>query len=100
MKRDSNLYVAIYLLTVLDIFFTSLGLKKGIIEEANPLLSPLFMISIGLTSMIILIVSGALLIFLYRVRHKVAWMNSALWILIGAKAWVLGMHVNWITKVI
>ena len=99
MKKGRRTYVVIYLLTILDILFTNLGLRKGLIEEVNPLICPLFKISIGLTSMIILVGVGALLIFLYKVRHKVVWITSVLWVVLGIKLWVLGLHINWIAKV-
>ena len=87
-------------MTVGDAIFTTLGVKDGIIAEANPLLAAFFNASPELTAIITAIGVTALLYIIYRCRNRIRWINTALIGLFVVKLAVLGLHFNWIAQII
>lgn len=97
MKRHYLLYIAIYLLTILDIVFTASGLELGAITEANPLLKAAIQTAPGLTAISVLAYVGAALYFLYKASIKVRWISTAVIGLAGIKACILVLHLGWVS---
>ena len=91
-----NLYITIYLATIIDIIATVTGIKLGHIVEANPLLKKMneYPLSVGIA---LILVIGFLLYFIYKQNIKIA--NSAMILVLIVKVYVLILHVNWISNV-
>jgi hypothetical protein len=87
----------IFQLTTLDILLTTIGLKLGIIEEANPIMNYLMNISLALSMLCVLLFVGAMLTFLYKASYKIPWLHPALNGLAGIKVYVLMLHMKWIS---
>jgi hypothetical protein len=96
VKSRAVCYV-IFLLTTLDILFTTIGLNLGIIEEANPIMNYLINISLVLSMFFVLLFVGVVLTFLYKASYKVPWLHPALNGLAGIKVYVLMLHLKWIS---
>ncbi|QUH26658.1 DUF5658 family protein [Serpentinicella alkaliphila] len=97
MKKSQLIYFTIFLLTVLDILFTCIGLKLDIIEEANPLMDYFLNISMHFTVLFVLLFVGISLVFIYRVKSQVPWLPKVLVALAVVKIWVIVLHIRWIT---
>jgi hypothetical protein len=98
MMKNKYIYFIIYLLTILDILFTAVGLRLGLIEEANPIISYLFNLSMGLSVLCVLLFVGIMLIFLYKASQKIHWLHKALTGLAAIKIYVLLLHLKWISS--
>jgi hypothetical protein len=96
MKSRVVCYI-IFLLTTLDILFTTIGLKLGIIEEANPIMNYIIDISLALSMFCVLLFVGAMLTFLYKASSKIPWLHPVLKGLAGIKVYVLMLHLKWIS---
>lgn len=96
MKSRVVCYI-IFLLTTLDILFTTIGLRLGIIEEANPIMNYLIDISLALSMFGVLLFAGAMLTFLYKASANIHWLHPVLNGLAAIKVYVLMLHLKWIS---
>ncbi|SDK52186.1 DUF5658 family protein [Natronincola ferrireducens] len=96
MKKNRFIYYGIFLLTVFDIAFTSIGLQLGIIEEANPIMDYFIHLSMILSIIGVVLYVGIAMIFLYKVRSKIPWLSKALMGLTAVKLWIMVLHVRWV----
>jgi len=94
------IYVAIFIMTIADAIFTTLGVKDGVIEEANPLLQQLFHASPELAAVLVVLGVGLLLLLVYKVQHKIRWIGYGLGVMFAVKLWILLLHFNWIAQVV
>ncbi len=88
--------VLLWLTAAADLVLTAWGLRLGVIEEANPLLAPLFSVSKPLTVVGGLACVTAALALLWRHRHRVRWIHPVARLLLAFRVVVLGMHIVWI----
>lgn len=100
MKRHRSIYYSIFLLTLLDVFFTAIGLQMGFIKEANPIMNYFMNLSVCLTMLAIMLFVGLVLIFLYRQSFRVHWVNKALTGVAGVKLYIILLHIRWIGTVL
>jgi hypothetical protein len=98
--RNKWIYIAIFILTIADALFTTLGVKDGFIEEANPLLQSVFHASPELSALLIVVGVGLILLLIYKVQHRIRWINYGLGAMLAVKLYILGLHFNWISQVI
>jgi hypothetical protein len=94
------IYISIFILTVADALFTTLGVKMGYVEEANPFLQKAFHASPEAVAIMAVMFVTALLMLIYKFHNNVKWLNFALLPLFIVKVGVLALHFNWIIKVI
>jgi hypothetical protein len=90
------IFISIFILTVADAIFTALGVRSGYIEEANPLLQKLFESSPEFASVLIALISTALLILIYKYQNRIRWIDTVLVLMFLIKLGVLGLHFRWI----
>ena len=96
MKRYLAVYHIIFLLTVLDVVFTAVGLKLGVIIEANPIINYFIGISMELTFFCVLAYVAAALLLMYKVSPRIHWLNSAVAGLAAIKLYTVILHIRWI----
>lgn len=94
------IYIAIFILTIGDALFTTLGVKEGVIEEANPLLQNIFHASPECAASMIVLGVGLFLLLIYKYQYRIPWIKYALVGLFFVKVGVLGLHFNWMAQVI
>ena len=91
---------AIFVLTVVDVVSTNAGLRMGIIEEANPIMFRPITSHPAVTSVLIVIYTGAVLYGIYKVRNKIKWLPPVMVAILVGKVFIAGLHVYWILLVI
>ncbi len=96
MKAKIALGLVVFF-TALDIGLTILGLNKGYIYEANPLMRTVLN-DFGLTVFVLLLLAYFFII-LYWALDKVVWLNKVIYTLLTVKTFVLGLHLNIIINV-
>lgn len=97
MKKWYLIYISIYLLTILDIAFTTTGLRLGAITEANPFLRGFMDTDPGLTSYCVLAYVGIALLYLYKASIRVRWISPVILGLAGIKTCILALHLGWVS---
>ncbi|AOT69075.1 DUF5658 family protein [Geosporobacter ferrireducens] len=100
--RPNNLCqitIIILCLTILDVIFTIYGLQLGMIEEANPILQPMFEKMPLWTGLGIVFFVYIQLWFLYKIRERVRWLFLGLWLLCIVKVSVITLHFNWLFSI-
>ena len=90
------IYISIFAMTIADAIFTTLGVKDGVIEEANPVLQQLFRASPELAALLVVLGVGLLMLLIYKVRHKIRWINYGLGVMFAVKLGILALHFRWI----
>ncbi|UWG98016.1 DUF5658 family protein [Dehalobacter sp. DCM] len=93
-------YILIFLMTIADTLFTAVGMTKGIIAEANPIIKWIFSVNTTLASVTVVMFVGVLLLMIYRFRNHIRWIKYGLGLLVIAKVGVLILHLRWIIEVI
>lgn len=84
--------VIIFVLTIFDILMTHRGYNLGILTEANP-----FMVSIISRldyCIVMILLIGAGLYFLQRMRGKIKWLDMALWLILVVKIFIALIHIE------
>lgn len=94
--RKNFIYYFIFILTILDISLTAIGINSGIIEEGNPIMNYFFQQSMVYSMIISLVIVGLLLFLLYKVRRRVLWLPKALYGITFIKIIVIAMHIRWV----
>jgi len=94
------IYISIFIMTIADAIFTALGVKDGVIEEANPLLQSMFHASPELAAALVVVGVGLLLLLIYKVQHRIKWIGYGLGVMFAVKLWILLLHFNWIAQVV
>lgn len=97
MKR---LFIAIYILTILDAISTIAGVQLKVVEEANPFVQAAMTNQPILTGLVVCLGIGAVLYGIYRVRHKIRWIGYGLGGMLAVKIAVIGLHVGWIVEIV
>lgn len=95
-----KLFIAIYILTVLDAISTITGVQLKVVEEANPFVQATMTNQPILTGLVVCVAIGAVLYGIYRVRHRIRWIGYAMGGVLAVKVFVMAIHFNWITQVI
>lgn len=90
------LFSLVYILSAVDIMLTYAGLKQGVIEEANPLVSYIFSRTPCFALLGMLIWVAVAMYLLYRLRDYVKWLFTALLFVLAAKLAVVLLHFRWI----
>jgi len=90
---DKKSLFLLYALNLLDLFFTFIGLKLFLIEEANPIMAYLYEISPALFILIkaIIVLMGIVIISL--IYHK-KWVRLATYGLCSIYIGILFLHIN------
>ena len=96
MVNRKWIYYIVYILTVLDIAFTTIGLKIGAIEEANPIMDFLIRRSLMFTMLGVLILTAFFVLLLYKERYRFKWLPAVLCTLLVIKIYILFSHLRWI----
>ena len=91
-----RLSLLIFVLTVLDVFFSTLGLKTGMIAEANPLMDRLIHLSLPATMAGVLVLISAAVYLFYRAMPVVRWLPTALAGVAAVKIVVVVLHLRWL----
>lgn len=97
MKR---LFIAIYILTILDVVCTVTGIKTGFITEANPLMQDFIEKAPIIAGVFVLVGVTSLLCLIYRLRKKIRWLKYALTGVVAVKVIIAGMHIGWILEMV
>ena len=95
-----KLFIAIYILTILDAISTITGVHLGVVEEANPFIQATMTNQPILTGLVVCVAIGAVLYGIYRVRHRIRWIGYAMGGVLAVKVAIMGLHINWITQVL
>jgi hypothetical protein len=97
--RKLLVFIIIYILTAADIIFTYVGLQKGTIKEANPIMNFFFSQWPLCTVIGVLLVVAIILCFLYKIRCKVKWLMQALTFVMALKFMVFLLHSYWLVLI-
>lgn len=100
MRRCGFIYIMVFALTILDVAFTAIGLRLGIITEANPIVGYFLKLSAGLTFLGILSYVGGALLLIYRLSPGIRWLNIIMAGLAGIKLYTLILHMQWFSEYI
>jgi hypothetical protein len=92
MKK--KIHIFIYLLTIIDIVATVIGIKFDFIKEGNPLLEKIMTEFPFLVGFILSIIIGLILYWLYK--QKIKWVMQLLFCVLFVKLGVVCMHFLWI----
>lgn len=95
-----KLFITIYILTILDAICTITGVQLGFVEEGNPFVQSAMQNYPILTGLTVVLVIGAVLYGIYRVRHKIRWIGYAMVGVLAIKMAIIGLHVNWIVQIV
>lgn len=95
-----KLFIAIYILTILDAISTITGVQLKVVEEANPFVQSAMTNQPILTGLAVCLLIGAVLYGIYRVRHKIRWLAYPMCGVLAIKVVIMGMHIGWITQVL
>ena len=98
--KNKWIYIAIFVLTICDAIFTTLGVKAGFIEEANPLIQFTFHATPEAAGAGIIVFVGAMLLLIYHYRQRIRWINYGLAAMAIVKLGVLGLHASWVSQII
>jgi hypothetical protein len=92
--------IAIFILSIIDAIATYTGVKLGIVEEANPLLTTVFHSSPELAAVLLIAFIGAMLWVINRYGHRLRHINVGLAMMLMVKLAIIGAHVGWIRMVV
>jgi len=95
-----KLFIAIYILTVLDAISTITGVQLKVVEEANPFVQAAMTNRPVLTGLVVCLTIGAVLYGIYRIKDRIRWLTYAMGGVLAVKAVIMGLHVGWITQVL
>jgi dolichol kinase len=95
-----KLFIAIYILTLLDAISTITGVQLKVVEEANPFVQAAMTNQPVLTGLVVCLVIGAVLYGIYRVRHRIRWIGYAMGGVLAVKVGIMSLHINWIVQVL
>lgn len=95
-EHIKRILIVVFILTLIDVTLTYLGINAGLIEEGNPLLAILFKNSPEVTSIAITCVVATFLFTIYKLRFQIKWLKPAMLGLVFIKVIVIGEHVRWI----
>jgi hypothetical protein len=92
-----KIYLAVYILTIIDIGMTILGIKGGWVEEGNPLMLIMnhYPVQVGI---LLALAIGIILKWMYL--HHLNWVKYPLAIITVIKIGVLILHAEWIIQII
>ena len=92
-----KIYLAVYILTIIDIGMTILGIKSGWVEEGNPLMLIMndYPVLVGI---ILVFAIGIILRWMY-LQH-VKWVKYPLSFIVIIKVGVVILHADWIIQII
>ena len=91
----SRLIAAVLLLTLIDGVFTAIGLRLGLIGEANPLLRGLAQRCPALSALAAFLYTSALMAVVCRFGMRCRCTVPLMYGLCGIKIAVVGLHVGW-----
>jgi hypothetical protein len=86
----------LFVVSVLDVVLTWLGLELGLIREANPLLAHAFSFDARLTVLLTIIVMAGAVWILNRYERQVWWVKHAVAALLVIRLGVLVLHLPWL----
>ena len=95
-----KLFIAIYILTILDAISTITGVQLKLVEEANPFVQAVMTNQPILTGIVVCLAIGAVLYGIYRVRHKIRWLAYAMGGVLAVKIGIMALHISWITQIV
>jgi len=95
-----NMITLIAALTALDILCTYIGVTRGFIYEANPIMAYMFGLSVPLTCIGAAVMVGLMLWFVSKHINRYAWVRPALMVVVVAKIAIVLTHVYWIAQVL
>lgn len=95
-----KLFWAIFIATIIDAVSTAAGIQMGFIEEANPIMYKAMAFHPALSALLIIVLVGAVLYGIYKVRSKIRWLPIAMSFVLIVKIFIAGLHVYWISQVI
>ena len=87
-------------MTIADLALTAAGICMGYVKESNPITQRMFHASPEMSAVILAALVGALLLLMWKVKHKVRFINAAVIGLFVIKLAVLALHFNWISQII
>lgn len=91
--RTREVLIAIYVLTIIDVISTIVGIKIERMTEANVLMDHVFRaLGYELTGIIILITVGCGLVLIYKVKDKIPWLPAALMFILVIKILIVILH--------
>lgn len=94
--RILRLVTAVLLLTLLDAAFSVIGMRLGLIGEANPLLRGFMEQNPELSALAACLYTAALMAVVRRFGPRCRCTVPLLYGLCGVKAAVIGLHIGWI----
>lgn len=89
---------AIAILSLIDIACTYAGVSVGAIQEGNPIIAWGFERSIVGTCLVAAVLIAVCLMVLKRYMSRFRWTRFVVAGLVGVKAFVVLLHVNWIVQ--
>ena len=96
----TNKLLVIFILSMLDVVLTYIGIKTGYIAEGNPLLESIFHFSPELASAFVLVFIGIVLYFIYKYGERFRYIKQGIAAMLIIKVVVMAAHVGWIVQVV
>jgi hypothetical protein len=95
--KATVIFPIVFALTVFDALATWYGVSNGYIQEGNGIMRELFAISIPLTCMLVVVITGSLLYWISTKSYK--WIKYAMLPVLAIKIWIAVLHITWLTLV-
>jgi hypothetical protein len=101
-KHDNllTILITIFILTVGDAFFSAFEVKRGWMTEGNLLIRDAVMSYPIETGAIIAFVVGLILLGVWQIRHKIAWLRNAMISVMVVKSGIIVYHLVGISQAI
>lgn len=96
---SKRIFILVYLLTIIDVVFSYIGLKLNYIQEFNPVMNYFINLSLPLTMAAVLVGAAILLYLIYSLSYF-RWIAYAMAGVLVVKLIVVGMHAVWIYQVL
>lgn len=92
-NRTKEFLIAIYVLTIVDVISTIIGINLKYMTEANVLMNQVFCaLGCEVTGIIILVAVGCGLVLIYKVKDRIPWLPAALMLMFTIKLLIVIWH--------
>jgi polyferredoxin len=93
------MYYTIFILTLLDVALTTIGLRSGYVIEANPLMAYLISLSLPMAMIGVLVFTVLALILIHYFEREYKWVRYGLWVVLASKVIAMIFHGLWILNI-
>jgi hypothetical protein len=88
----------IWILGLIDVLLTKMGLEMGVITEGNPVMAYLFAYNASVAVIFSLVISAFFLAVLQYLRGHCSLAGKAMWGLLALRIFIVLLHANWLLR--